>query len=126
MLELLKKAEEGVKNFNNLPEEQRYYYDPGDKFAIHVTGLERVDIDHTVRYKFKGHEIGNKYHWWFNYFYDTFEFVTKEEAFKRAEKDKANQKREIEKLEYEIEHLQQKLTDLKEECNKDEDTNCKA
>lgn len=126
MLEQLKKAEEGLNNFNNIPEEQRYYYDPDDKFVIHVTKLDQIRLeDTTVCYKFKGYEYRNKNRWWFNFFYDSFEFVTKEEAIERAKKDKARQKREIKEIENEISHLQNKLTDLKEEIENVTDSDSK-
>ena len=118
MLEMLKKAEEGVNKFNNLPEEQRYYYDPEDKFVIHVTGLDQIRLEHSVYYKFKGHDIDDKNHWWFNFFYNTFEFVTKEEAIKQAEQDKSKMKKEIAKLKRLVESTQRDIQKLEEECNK--------
>lgn len=114
---MLKKAEEMVKKFNSLPEEQRYYYDPFDKLVIHITKLDQIRLEPPIYYKFKGHEINNENRWWWSFLENTFEFVTKEEAIARSEKDKARQKREIKKLENEITYLQNKLKDLKEECN---------
>ena len=118
MLEKLKEAEESVKTFNSLPKEQRYYYDPDDKLVIHVTGLDQIRLEHSIYYKFKGHEVGNERHWWFNFFYNTFEFVTKEEALKQAEQDKSKVKKQIAKLKRLVENTQKDIQQLEEELEK--------
>lgn len=118
MLEMLKKAEEGINNFNSLPDEQRYYYDPDDKLVIHVTKLDQIRLEHTVYYKFNGYEVGNEKHWWYNFFNNTFKFVTKEEALKQAEQDKSKEKKKLQRLKRLVVNTQREIQELEEELEK--------
>lgn len=95
MLELLKKAEEIVKKFNNLPEEQRHYYDVNDKAVIKVTLIDDIRCStqgnsRTMDIKYKGYDVSQPVRAWYGWFTKPIQLVTEEE------------------------------------CNRNENTNCKA
>lgn len=122
MLEKLKEAEEFVKKFNSLPEEQRYYYDKGvgEVMIIKLIDSIRIEHDSSTYYCLKGHVADNENRWWSRFFYDTDSLVTEEEAFKQAKEDTRRLEKRIEKikdqreaLEYEIEALEEELNNMK-------------
>lgn len=118
MLEMLKRAEEGVKTFNSLPKEQRYYYDDEDKEVIYVETIEAISLNGNISYKFKGYVIDDENRGWFNFFNGTFKFVTKREAIEQAKQDESKVKKEITRLRRLVKQTQRKIQDLEEELEK--------
>lgn len=87
MLEMLKKAEEIVNNFNNLPDEQRYYYDANDKAVIKVTLIDDFRCstqcnDRTMNIKYKGYDASKPERAWYGWFTKPLTLVTFDEASK--------------------------------------------
>ena len=117
MLEQLKKAEEIVKRFNDLPEEQRYYYDKGAGEVMLIKLIDSIRLEHgsPTYFCFKGHVANNERRWWSRFFYDTDSLVTKEEAFKQVKKDTKRLEEKIRKVKAEREALAYQLEDLEEE-----------
>ena len=122
MLEKLKEAEEFIKKFNSLPEEQRYYYDKGAREVMIVKLIDSIRIEHDslVYYCLKGHVADNEHRWWSRFFYDLDSLVTEEDAFKKAKEDTTKLEKEIERikdkkeaLEYELEALEEELKNMK-------------
>lgn len=120
MLEQLKKAEELVKKFNSLPEEQRYIYDKGVGEVILIKMLDSIRLEHDSSnlYCFKGHVASNKNRWWSSYFYSTDLFVTKEEAYKHLIGDGRELEKKIEEIKNKKTGLEHQLEDLEEELRK--------
>lgn len=122
MLEKLKEAEEFVKKFNSLPEEQRYYYDKGVGEVMIIKLIDSIRLEHNeaTYYCLKGHVADNEHRWWSRFFYDTDSLVTEEEAMKQAKEDTRRLEKRIEKiksqreaLEYELEALEEELKNMK-------------
>lgn len=122
MLEKLKEAEEFIKKFNSLPEEQRYYYDKGAREVMIVKLIDsiRIEYDSPTYYCLKGHVADNEHRWWSRFFYDLDSLVTEEDAFKKAKEDTTRLEKEIERikdkkeaLEYELEALEEELKNMK-------------
>ena len=87
MLEMLKKAEEIVNNFNNLPDEQRYYYDVNDKAVVKVTLIDDFRCstqcnDRTMDIKYKGYDASQPGRAWYGWFTKPITLVTLDEASK--------------------------------------------
>ena len=98
MLEKLKEAEEFIKKFNSLPEEQRYYYDKGAREVMLIKRIDsiRLEYDLPTDYCLKGHVADNEHRWWSRFFYDLDSLVTEEEAMKQAKEDTTKLEKEIE------------------------------
>lgn len=120
MLEMLKKAEEIVKKFNSLPDEQRYYYDKSNGEVMIVKMIESIRLEHDspTYCCLKGHVANNEHRWWSRYFYGLDSLVTKEEAMKQAKENTIKIEKRIKKIESEREALDYELNELKEELKK--------
>lgn len=121
MLETLKEATKIVENFNNTPDECRYYYDEFYRHILHITEFIDVSIKPTNGNKritfFLGGDVVDKKDCRDSaFFYNDIKLVSLEEA--RQQKSKyenslqvryINLKSELRYLEQEIERTQQCL-----------------
>ena len=119
MLETLKEATKIVENYNNTPDECRYYYDKSFKHILHLTKLVDVSIRPTngvkrLSFFLSGDVVDKKDCIDSAFFYNDIKLVTLEEAQQqKAEYENSLSERYI-KLKAELRWLEQELEREKE------------
>lgn len=114
MLETLKEATKIVENFNNTPDDCRYYYDKSFKHILHLTELVDISIrptngEKSISFFLYGDVVGKKDCKDNTFFYNDIKLFTLEEARRQeAEYENSLQVR-YQKLKSELRYLEQEM-----------------
>lgn len=114
MLETLKEATKIVENFNNAPNECRYYYDKSFKHILHLTKLVDVSIRPTngvkrISFFLSGDVVDKKDCRDSAFFYNDIKLVTLEEARQQKAEYENSLPERYRKLKAELRWLEQEM-----------------
>ena len=114
MLETLKEAIRIVENYNNTPDECRYYYDKSFKHILHLTKLVDVSIRPTngvksISFFLSGDVVDKKDCRDSAFFYNDIKLVTLEEARQQEEEYENSLQVRYSKLKSELRYLEQEM-----------------
>lgn len=115
MLERLKEVERVVKNFNNTPDECRYYYCKTFKTLYHVTKISSIVLrEYDTVFYVTSNVVGKKNYIDSLVLNNDIKFVTLDEAMKEQSEYENSLSARYYKLKSELRELEEEL----KECNK--------